>query len=190
MLQVRVLTNRKFLIATIIVMLVQGALLAGGILIPILLQSYMGFSATTSGLVLLPGAIVMGAMGPVAGRLFDKHGPRVLAVIGTGVLALTTATFMFMGPGMGLITLTVIYTVRLFSLSLVNMPISTWGMNALPDKLMNHGTSVQNTFRQVAEQKLGTAVIVSASTVATNMVSGSTDAVTAGVFGIHAARSP
>ena len=186
MLQVRVLTNRKFFIATIIVMLVQGALLAGGILIPILLQSYMGFSATTSGLVLLPGAIVMGAMGPVAGRLFDKHGPRVLAVIGTGVLALTTATFMFMGPGMGLITLTVIYTVRLFSLSLVNMPISTWGMNALPDKLMNHGTSVQNTFRQVAGS-LGTAVIVSASTVATNMVSGSTDAVTAGVFGIHAA---
>ena len=186
MLQVRVLTNRRFLIATIIVMLVQGALLAGGILIPILLQSYMGFSATTSGLVLLPGAIVMGAMGPVAGRLFDKHGPRVLAIIGTGVLALTTATFMFMGPGMGLITLTVIYTVRLFSLSLVNMPISTWGMNALPDKLMNHGTSVQNTFRQVAGS-LGTAVIVSASTVATNMVSGSTDAVTAGVFGIHAA---
>ena len=186
MLQVRVLTNRKFLISTIIVMLVQGALLAGGILIPILLQSYMGFSATTSGLVLLPGAIIMGAMGPVAGRLFDKHGPRVLAVIGTGVLALTTATFMFMGPGMGLITLTVIYTVRLFSLSLVNMPISTWGMNALPDKLMNHGTSVQNTFRQVAGS-LGTAVIVSASTVATNMVSGSTDAVTAGVFGIHTA---
>ncbi len=133
MLQVRVLTNRRFLIATIIVMLVQGALLAGGILIPILLHS-----------------------------------------------------FMFMGPGMGLITLTVIYTVRLFSLSLVNMPISTWGMNALPDKLMNHGTSVQNTFRQVAGS-LGTAVIVSASTVATNMVSGSTDAVTAGVFGIHAA---
>lgn len=186
MLQVRVLTNRRFLIATIIVMLVQGALLAGGILIPILLQSYMGFSATTSGLVLLPGAIVMGAMGPVAGRLFDKHGPRVLAIIGTGVLALTTATFVFMGPGMGLITLTVIYTVRLFSLSLVNMPISTWGMNALPDKLMNHGTSVQNTFRQVAGS-LGTAVIVSASTVATNMVSGSTDAVTAGVFGIHTA---
>ena len=186
MLQVRVLTNRKFLIATIIVMLVQGALLAGGILIPILLQSYMGFSATTSGLVLLPGAIVMGAMGPVAGRLFDKHGPRVLAIIGTGVLALTTATFMFMGPGTGLIALTLIYTVRLFSLSLVNMPISTWGMNALPDKLVNHGTSVQNTFRQVAGS-LGTAVIVSTSTVATNMASGSNDAMTAGVFGIHAA---
>ncbi len=186
MLQVRVLSNRKFLIATIIVMLVQGALLAGGILIPIMLQSYMGMSATTSGIVLLPGAIVMGAMGPIAGRLFDKHGPRVLAVTGTGILALTTATFIFMGPGTGLVTLTVIYTVRLFSLSLVNMPISTWGMNALPDKLVNHGTSVQNTFRQVAGS-LGTAIIVSTSTAASNSVAGSTDATTAGVFGIHMA---
>lgn len=186
MLQVRVLANRKFLIATIIVMLVQGALLAGGILIPILLQSYMGFSATTSGLVLLPGAIIMGAMGPVAGRLFDKHGPRVLAVTGTGILALTTSAFVFMGPGTGLVTLTVIYTVRLFSLSLVNMPISTWGMNALPDKLVNHGTSVQNTFRQVAGS-LGTAIIVSTSTAVQNAVAGSTDATTAGVFGIHMA---
>ena len=186
MLQVRVLANRKFLIATIIVMLVQGALLAGGILIPIMLQSYMGMSATTSGIVLLPGAIVMGAMGPIAGRLFDKHGPRVLAVTGTGILALTTATFIFMGPGTGLVTLTVIYTVRLFSLSLVNMPISTWGMNALPDKLVNHGTSVQNTFRQVAGS-LGTAIIVSTSTAASNAVAGSTDATSAGVFGIHMA---
>lgn len=186
MLQVRVLANRKFLIATIIVMLVQGALLAGGILLPILLQSYMGFSATTSGLVLLPGAIIMGAMGPVAGRLFDKHGPRVLAVTGTGILALTTSAFIFMGPGTGLVTLTVIYTVRLFSLSLVNMPISTWGMNALPDKLVNHGTSVQNTFRQVAGS-LGTAIIVSTSTAVQNAVAGSTDATTAGVFGIHMA---
>lgn len=186
MLQVRVLANRKFLIATIIVMLVQGALLAGGILLPILLQSYMGFSATTSGLVLLPGAIVMGAMGPVAGRLFDKHGPRVLAVTGTGILALTTSAFVFMGPGTGLVTLTVIYTVRLFSLSLVNMPISTWGMNALPDKLVNHGTSVQNTFRQVAGS-LGTAIIVSTSTAVQNAVAGSTDTTTAGVFGIHMA---
>ena len=186
MLQVRVLANRKFLIATIIVMLVQGALLAGGILLPILLQSYMGFSATTSGLVLLPGAIIMGAMGPVAGRLFDKHGPRVLAVTGTGILALTTSAFVFMGPGTGLVTLTIIYTVRLFSLSLVNMPISTWGMNALPDKLVNHGTSVQNTFRQVAGS-LGTAIIVSTSTAVQNAVAGSTDATTAGVFGIHMA---
>lgn len=186
MLQVRVLQNRKFLMATIIGMLVQGALLAAGILVPIYLQSLMGYSATVSGLVLLPGAIVMGAMGPIAGRLFDKHGPRVLSLIGMGVLTLSTFCFAFLGPDMGLITLTVLYTVRLFSLSLVNMPITTWGMNALDNELVNHGTSVNNTFRQVAGS-LGTAIIVSASTIATNMSANTLGQPQASFFGIDVA---
>ena len=186
MLQVRVLANRKFLIATIIGMLVQGALLAAGILVPIYLQSLMGYSATVSGLVLLPGAIIMGAMGPIAGRLFDKHGPRVLALVGMGVLTLTTFCFAFLGTETGLITLTVLYTVRLFSLSLVNMPITTWGMNALDNELVNHGTSVNNTFRQVAGS-LGTAIIVSASTIATNASARVMTPTQASIFGIDVA---
>lgn len=186
MLQVRVLQNRKFLIATIIGMLVQGALLAAGILVPIYLQSLMGYSATVSGLVLLPGAIIMGAMGPIAGRLFDKHGPRVLSLIGMGVLTLTTFCFAFLGTETGLITLTLLYTIRLFSLSLVNMPITTWGMNALDNELVNHGTSVNNTFRQVAGS-LGTAVIVSASTIATNASSRMMTPTQASIFGIDVA---
>ncbi|WP_417341434.1 MDR family MFS transporter [Gordonibacter urolithinfaciens] len=186
MLQVRVLANRKFLIATIIGMLVQGALLAAGILVPIYLQSLMGYSATVSGLVLLPGAIIMGAMGPIAGRLFDKHGPRVLALVGMGVLTLTTFCFAFLGTETGLITLTVLYTVRLFSLSLVNMPITTWGMNALDNELVNHGTSVNNTFRQVAGS-LVTAIIVSASTIATNASARVMTPTQASIFGIDVA---
>ena len=186
MLQVRVLQNRKFLIATIIGMLVQGALLAAVILVPIYLQSLMGYSATVSGLVLLPGAIIMGAMGPIAGRLFDKHGPRVLSIIGMGVLTVTTFCFAFLGTETGLITLTILYTVRLFSLSLVNMPITTWGMNALDNELVNHGTSVNNTFRQVAGS-LGTAIIVSASTIATNASSRVMTPTQASIFGIDVA---
>ncbi len=164
-------------------MIVQAALLAAGIVVPIYLQTMMGYSATTSGLVLLPGAIVMGAMGPIAGRLFDRHGPRVLSLVGTGVLAATTVGFCFLGPDTGLVWLTILYTVRLFSLSLVNMPITTWGMNALPNDLVNHGTSVNNTLRQVAGS-LGTAVIVSAMTVSTNLAEPAMGATAAGFFGV------
>lgn len=186
MLQVRVLANRKFLVATIIGMLVQGALLAAGILMPIYLQSLMGFSATVSGLVILPGAILMGAMGPIAGRLFDKHGPRVLSLVGMGVLTVTTLAFMFLSSDTGIIFLTVLYTVRMGAIALVNMPITTWGMNALENNLINHGTSVNNTFRQVAGS-LGTAIIVSASTIVTNMNSGVMTPVQANILGINAA---
>ncbi len=186
MLQVRVLANRKFLVATIIGMVVQGALMAAGILVPIYLQSLRGFSATASGLVLLPGAIIMALMGLVAGRLFDKRGPRMLSLVGTGVLTLTTFCFALLGDSTPIAWITVLYTVRLFSLSLVNMPINTWGMNALDNSLMNHGTSVSNTFRQVAGS-LGTAVIVSVSTAATNAAPQGMDAIHAGIFGTNMA---
>lgn len=186
MLQVRVLENRKFLIGTIIGMLVQGSLLAAGILIPIYLQTYLGYSATISGLLLMPGAILMGIMGPIAGRLFDAHGPRTLSLVGMTLLTATTFMFAFLGDSTGLAFLAIVYTARMFSMSLVNMPITTWAMNALDNDIINHGTSVNNTLRQVAGS-LGTAVLVSISTAATGMASSSTDALHAGIFGVNAA---
>lgn len=185
MLQVRVLANRKFLVATIIGMVVQGALMAAGILVPIYLQTLRGFSATVSGLVLLPGAIIMALMGLVAGRMFDKKGPRALSLVGTGVLTLTTFCFALLGDSTPIAWICALYTVRLFSLSLVNMPINTWGMNALDNSLMNHGTSVSNTFRQVAGS-LGTAIIVSVSTAVTN-ASTNMDTNHAGIHGTNMA---
>lgn len=186
MLQVRVLENRKFLVGTVIGMLVQGSLLAAGILMPIYLQTYLGYSATVSGLLLMPGAILMGIMGPIAGRLFDTHGPRVLSLIGMTLLTVTTFMFAFLGDSTGLVFLAVVYTLRMFSMSLVNMPITTWAMNALRNDVINHGTSVNNTLRQVAGS-LGTAILVSISTATTTVASSNVDSLHAGILGVNAA---
>lgn len=186
MLRVTVLKNRKFLMGTIIGMLVQGGLLAAGILMPIYIQTLMGFSATVSGLVLMPGAIIMGIMNPIAGKLFDKHGPRRLSIIGMVLLTATTFCFAFLTLETSLVYLTAVYTVRMFSMSLVNMPITTWGMNALDNKVMNHGTSVNNTLRQVAGS-LGTAIIISASTMTSGFAAPSMGEAQATLLGINVA---
>jgi MFS transporter, DHA2 family, multidrug resistance protein len=163
MLRVQVLKNRRFLIGTVIGMIIQSALLVVGIMTPIYVQSILGLSATTSGLILLPGAIIMGIMGPIAGRLFDRFGPRVLSIVGTGVLTATSIALSLLTTETPIAYLFVVFTVRLFSLSLVNMPITTWAMNALDDSVLNHGTSVNNTLRQVAGS-LGTAIVISVYT--------------------------
>lgn len=162
LLRVRVLKNPKFLIATIIGMLVQAALLCAPILMPIYVQNLMGYSATVSGLVLMPGAVVMAIMNPVAGKWFDKHGPRKLGLVGMGLLTITTAGFGFLNLHSSIFFICLLYLTRMFSMALVNMPITTWGMNALDTKYMNHGTSVNNTLRQVAGS-LGTAIVISIS---------------------------
>ncbi len=186
MLRVEVLRNRRFLVATVIGMLVQGALLAAGILMPIYIQTLMGYSATLSGLVLMPGAILMGVMNPIAGKLFDKHGPRKLGVIGMVLLTITTCAFATLTFATPIWFITALYTLRMFSMTLVNMPITTWGMNALDNKLMNHGTSVNNTLRQMAGS-LGTAVIISVSSLVTNAAQGSMGWADAQLLGIDVA---
>lgn len=186
MLRVQVLFNKKFLIATIIGMLVQGSLLAAGILMPIYVQNLLGYPATLSGLVMMPGAIIMGIMNPVAGKLFDKHGPRALGVIGMGLLFITTLAFGFLTLETSLVFLTVIYALRMMGMTMVNMPITTWGMNALETKYMNHGTSVNNTLRQVAGS-IGTAIVISVSSITTNWATTQMDDIHANLAGINVA---
>ena len=110
-----------------------------------------------------------------------------IGIIGTGLLTVTTFALAFLTTETSIVFLTVLYTVRMFSLSLVNMPINTWAMNALDNSLINHGTSVGNTLRQVAGS-LGTAILVSVSTMATNMAAQTgMDGTHAGILGVNAA---
>lgn len=186
MLQVRVLQNRTFLVGTIICMVMQGALLSTSILVPIYVQNLLGYSATVSGLIILPGALLMGAMGPIAGRLFDRHGPRGLAITGIICLTLATAALMFLGPNTNIIYLTIVLAIRMFGMSVINMPITTWAMNALDNKVINHGTSVNNTLRQVAGT-MATAILITIYSLVASSSSQTQSVIDAQIFGVDVA---
>ncbi|MDU1613901.1 MAG: MFS transporter, partial [Staphylococcus epidermidis] len=74
MLSLEVLKYPTYTLTTVINMIVMMSLYGGMILLPLYLQNLRGFSALDSGLLLLPGALVMGALGPVAGKLLDTIG--------------------------------------------------------------------------------------------------------------------
>ena len=158
-LKIDLLKNRVFAMSTALTMLVNAAILMGGILMPIYIQTLRGFSATTSSLVLLPSALLSAFMSPISGRLFDKHGARKLAI--PGLALAVTATFMLsvLGEDTPLWFITVAYCIRIGGLSLVNMPLNTWGLNSLDNSVMSHGTAIGNTFRNAAGS-LGTAIFI------------------------------
>lgn len=161
MLQVKILFNQSFRVATIICMLVQAALLVAPVLVPIYVQNLLGQSAVMSGLVIMPGAIAMAIMNPIAGRIFDKRGARTMSVIGMVLLTSSTLGFSFLNLETSPVLLAALFAVRMFSIALINMPVTTWGMNTLDNSMMSHGTSINNTLRMVAGS-LGTAIVVSA----------------------------
>ena len=160
MLDMRVLKNRKFTVGTIVGMVIQAAIMANGVLIPIYIQTLCGYSATVSGIVMMPGALIMMAMSPIAGRLFDKHGPRTMAVIGTILLSIGTIFMCMLTTSTSMVVFACVIAFRNFAMSLVNMPINTWALNALDNSVINHGNAVNNTFKQVAGS-LGGAIVIS-----------------------------
>lgn len=185
LLQLKVFTVSIFTYSTILGMIVNAALIAGGIIMPIYLQSVIGFSALETGLLMLPGAIVMGIMSPITGKLFDKYGPRGLSLTGLTIMTLGTLFFVFCDETFGFGLLMAVYTFRMLGMSMVFMPITTWGMNSLDNSLIAHGGAASNTMRSIAGS-IGTAILITIMTIATNSRA-EAGFIESTLFGMHAA---
>lgn len=83
----------SFALASIITMTINMAMFSGFLMLPIYAQSIRGISPMDTGLMLLPGAVLNAFLSPVTGRLFDKYGGRILAVIGLTITTVTTFFF-------------------------------------------------------------------------------------------------
>ena len=163
MLNLEVLKYPTYTLTTIINMIVMMSLYGGMILLPLYLQNLRGFSALDSGLLLLPGALVMGALGPVAGKLLDTIGIKPLAIFGIGIMTYATWELSKLNMDTTYLHIMWIYIVRSFGMAFVMMPIITAGMNALPPRLISHGNAFVNTMRQLAGS-IGTAILVTVMT--------------------------
>ncbi|MCO6211654.1 DHA2 family efflux MFS transporter permease subunit [Staphylococcus epidermidis] len=163
MLSLEVLKYPTYTLTTVINMIVMMSLYGGMILLPLYLQNLRGFSALDSGLLLLPGALVMGAFGPVAGKLLDTIGIKPLAIFGIGIMTYATWELSKLNMDTTYLHIMWIYIVRSFGMAFVMMPIMTAGMNALPPRLISHGNAFVNTMRQLAGS-IGTAILVTVMT--------------------------
>ncbi|OYD06854.1 MFS transporter [Paludifilum halophilum] len=171
LLDFRVFKYDMFTLSVIINAIITMALYAGMFLLPIYLQNLRGFTPLESGLLMLPGAVVMGLMSPVSGALFDRFGPRPLAIVGLTVTAVTTFQFTHITLETGYSHVILLYTVRAFGMSLLMMPIMTAGLNQLPEQSNSHGNAMTNTMRQVSGS-VGTALLTTIYTTQMNAHAG------------------
>lgn len=163
MLELRVFRSPIFSLSVAVSSIVMMAMIGAELVLPLYIQNLRGESALHSGLMLLPGAIVMGLMSPVTGSIFDRIGARKLAITGISLLTVGTIPFAFFTTHTSYVSIIVFYAIRFLGISMVMMPVTTAGMNALPNNLMSHGTAVNNTIRTVAGS-IGTAILISVLT--------------------------
>ena len=158
-LEFKVFKYGVFTLATSLGMIVFASMIASTVILPLFMQTMLGFNALHSGLMLLPGAIIMGVMNPVTGTIFDKYGAKWLLLSGFTILTVTTFMFSNLSEDTTFTYLAILNAVRMVGIAMIMMPSTTLGLNQLPDHLISHGTAMNNTFRQISGS-IGTAALV------------------------------
>ncbi|MGV0168168.1 MDR family MFS transporter [Furfurilactobacillus sp. WILCCON 0119] len=159
-LQLRVFGQGNFALAAIISAIAQISMVAVEFILPLYLQNVRNLTAFQSGLTLLPGAIVMFLMSPLAGKLLGAGKGRTIVIFGVLVMTLSTLALTFITLTTPIWLVILAYAIRNVGLSFVMMPASTLGMQSLPRDLISHGSSSNNMVRQIGAA-IGTAILVS-----------------------------
>lgn len=170
LLRLEALKSRRYRIAIVTVVFLQAILIGLVVLMPIYIQNVLGYSATVSGLVILPGAFIGALAGLWAGRIFDRHGIRTLAFVGSFLLVVSGIGMFFYGIDSPIWFVVAANCLNGICIQLLVTPLITWGINSLSDDLVQHATAVTNTMNQVGGS-LGTALIMSFSAMGSSMAS-------------------
>jgi DHA2 family lincomycin resistance protein-like MFS transporter len=160
LLDLRAFNFRMFTVSVLLMVVAMMALFGGVILLPLYLQEIRGLGSLETGLVLLPGGLAMGLLGPFIGRLFDRIGPLPLTVTGSILMVLSLWQFSMLDAGTPVWWIVTLHVGLSFGLALLFTPAFTTGLNPLPPHLYSHGSAIMSTTQQVAGAA-GTALLVS-----------------------------
>ncbi|MFT4258800.1 DHA2 family efflux MFS transporter permease subunit [Microbacterium sp.] len=167
LLDLRVFSSLGFSLSMAQMFLLSLAFFGTITIVPLFLQKALMLPTLDAGLVVLPGALAMGLLGPFIGRIYDAHGTRVLlvpgAILAAGALwfcaTLTAQTPVWV--------VLVAQTVLSIGLALSFTPLFTASLASLSPKFYSYGSAVIGTVQQVAGAA-GIAVMVAAYTVVAN----------------------
>jgi len=162
-LDIRVLGNKSFAIASLTVIGVNLINLGSAVIFPLYFQDVKHSTATISGLAVLPGSLMLAVISPFVGKIYDKMGIKVLFIIFGVVSTLSNLSLYFININVNIWVVSVINIIRCLSIALLNMPIITWAMSKIPASKTTDGSATINALR-IVSGSIGTALFVSVMT--------------------------
>lgn len=188
LLDLGVFRHSTFSIAVVLVVVAMTTLFGVLILLPLYLQNVLGLGTLPTGLMLLPGGLLMGLMAPIVGNLFDRFGARPLVLPGSIVASLALWGFATLSASTPVGLVVAVHCLLSLGLAFMFTPLMTSALGSLPRPLYPHGSAIVSTVQQLAGAA-GTAVFVTLMTVgsASALADGGTSTVDATASGIHSA---
>lgn len=187
LLDLRTFRSGNFTITIVMMAVSMMALFGTVILIPLYTQNVLGLAPLTTGLLLLPGGLIMGLLAPFVGRLYDRSGPRVLLVPGSVVVAGALWSLTLMTENTEPWMILAAHVALSIGLALVFTPLFTAGLGSVQPQYYSHGSAIIGTIQQLGGAA-GTALFVTVMTAQTIALQAQGDSVvTATAGGIHSA---
>jgi DHA2 family lincomycin resistance protein-like MFS transporter len=184
-LDLRTFSSRGFTVSVVLMVIMMAALFGTIILLPIYMQDVIGLQPLQTGLILLPGSLLMGILGPFIGRLYDKVGPRPLIVPGAVLVSVVLWGMTMLGEGTPWGWVLAAHISLSAGLAFMFTPLFTSSLGALKPHLYSHGSATIGTVQQLAGAA-GTALFVALLTAGSvSLAQGGASQVAALSGGIH-----
>jgi Na+/melibiose symporter-like transporter len=159
-LDVRILLSKTYAISVVSSMLLYFAMMGSSVLMPLYVQTVMGRSAVTSGLVTLPGSLATALISPFAGKMYDKMGIRRIFIAGSVGLVISNLGMCTVSMATPLAVAACWNIIRNVSIGALMMPLLTWGTSHVEPKKVADASSLLTSFRTISGS-IGSAVFVS-----------------------------
>lgn len=164
LLDLRVFASPAFTLSILLMVAAMATMMGTFIVVPYFAQEVLQLSPSATGLLMLPGGLLMGLAAPLIGRIYDARGARILVIPGTVMIACGVWLLTLVNSGVSAWLLVGGQTILCLGLAATFTPLMTLSLSSLAPRLYSHGSAVLGTLQQVAGAA-GTALFITIMTV-------------------------
>ena len=185
LLDLRTFKSTNYTLSVVTMAVAMMALFGMIILLPLYLVNVLKIEVLNVGLLLLPGSLMMGLLGPIVGRLYDKYGTTRLLVPGTVLVSIVLWGLTLVDVDTSVWLILAGHITMCLGLAFMFTPLFTASLSSLPMQLYSHGSAILGSVQQVAGAA-GIALFIAVMTIQTSaLTAGGMDQVAALAGGIR-----
>ena len=149
LIQLQVFAYPRFALASLLAMAYGAGLYGSTYLVPLLMQGVQQFSATATGLAMMPAGLSLTVIFPLAGRLADRLPAHRLMLVGCAGFAFGMLGLAFSRPDTGFLALVLWIAFGRMALGIMMPALNIDGLRSLPAAHTQQGSGVINFARQL-----------------------------------------
>ena len=146
-LDLRTFSTRAYRLSVVLTGITLAGLLGMAVVLPLFTAGTLGMSPLATGLLLLPGALTMGLMGPFVGALSDRFGARPLVIPGAIVFSSARWVMTSFDADTKAWTIVLAHVLMSVGIAVINTPMMSLGLGSLRQELYSHGSAALTTSR-------------------------------------------